>query len=103
MGVQMSADEFVSVVGGLENRRLRVVLITSAVQFGVFCTLAKVNEAGLSVTVAESSIIGMSIEGCLFGFDDSSPEGDSLLGAQVESGVVAVRDGFRLAVMVLRD
>jgi hypothetical protein len=102
MGAKISASEFVLVVRGWEKRRLRVVLTTPVVSFGGFCNLFKVSEEFFSIIIAESNnTIGVSTMGCVFGFTDSPPDGELILGERVESGVVAVRENFNLTVMAL--
>lgn len=72
--------------------------------FGVFCELVAISEDSLSVMVAENSMIGVSLRGCVLGFSDTEnkPNGDLIFGESVESGLVAVRDKFKLAVMVMK-
>jgi hypothetical protein len=104
MGAKISASDFTLLLRGWRDtkRRLRVVLKNPLVSFGVFCTVYDARDNGdFSIAVTESSMIGVSLNGCVFGFLDAAPDGEPVLGEKVESGLVAVRPDFELAIMLL--
>ena len=104
MDPRISVSEFALVLRGwAKPRRLRVVLRTPLVTFGVFGSLYAATEEIFSIEVGESSIIGISVAGCVFAFEYSLPEGEPVLGKRVESGLVAVRENFNLAIMLLHE
>ncbi|SRR5713101_2049524 len=102
MGAHISASEFALVLRGWrdDERRLRVVLKSPFVTFGVFGTAFDASEDGLTVSITESSMIAVSLMGCTCGFLESK-EREEVLGEVVESGLVAVRPSFELAIVLL--
>jgi len=104
MGARISVDDFALILRGWcdSKRRVRVVLTHPLVPFAVSGTVYAVNAQGFSITIDEENTVAVSVVGCEFGFMDL-PEGERVLGKQVESGLVAVRTDFRLVVMLLED
>ncbi len=106
MSATISSDDFALVLSGWkeDRRRLRVVLRAMPVSFGAFGLLFFVSDTGdftLSLEGKEADGITVSVAGCKFGYLDAP--GDIAAGASIESGLVAVRDGFNLAVMLLAE
>jgi|ERR1017187_1351336 hypothetical protein len=105
MGPNISISEFALLLRGWSEtkRRLRVVLETPAVTFGVFGMVHSADDRGsFSVAVTGSSMIAVSFAGCVCGFRDTPAE-DEVLGERVESGLVAVRSDFSLVVILLAE
>ena len=104
MGATISASDCLLLLRGWgeSKRRVRAVLTHPAASFAVFGTIYSANETGFAVSVDEGSMVAASLIGCKCGFLDL-PKGESVLGEEVESGIVAVREGFEIAVMLLRD
>lgn len=102
MGAEISTNEFALLLRGWrdDKRRLRVVLKTPFINFGVFGTVYDASEDGLTIAVTESSMIAVSLMGCTCGFLESK-EREEVLGKLVESGLVAVRPSFELAIILL--
>lgn len=103
MGAKISASDFALLLRGWrdDKRRLRVVLKNPVVSFGVFCTVYDAKDNGdFSVAITDSSMIGLSLTGCTCGFLDAT-ERDEVLGERVESGLVAVRPDFEVAILLL--
>ena len=104
MGASISVSDFVLLLRGWRDtrRRLRVVLKNPIVSFGVFCTVYDARDSGdFSIAITDSSMIGVSLRGCACGFLDAPPDGEPVMGEAVESGLVAVRPDFELAIMLL--
>jgi hypothetical protein len=104
MGAKISVHDFLLVLNGWREakRPVRAVLSDFPVQFAAFGTIYGVNDNGFSVSIDALNMIAASVEGCECGFMDL-PEGEAVLGKPVESGLVAVRTGFRLVIMLLRE
>jgi len=104
MGAKISVSDFALLLRGWaeERRQLRVVLKNPIVSFGVFCEAYAATDNGeFSITVGEESMIAVSLAGCVLGFLTTPTELEPVLGRRVESGLVAVRPDFELAVMLL--
>jgi hypothetical protein len=104
MGAKIPVSDCLLVLRGWceSKREVRAVLSDSPIQFAVFGKIFGVNEHGFSVSVDELNMVAAWLDGCECGFLDL-PEGEKVFGRPVESGVVAVRKDFRLAIMLLRE
>jgi len=99
----MSVGECLLVLRGWsdDKREVRAVL-KGDIAFAVTGTIWAVNDIGFSVEVDKENFVGATINGCLCAFLDLPP-GETVVGRAVESGIVAVRQGFDLAIMLLAE
>ena len=101
MGAIIAPAEFVLVFRGWHKRRVRVVLTSRSVNFGVFGVVGTANDNGdFGILISESDAISLSIAGCGCAFADETQD---VFGFRVESGLIAVREDFNICVMLLAE
>jgi hypothetical protein len=104
MGSMISESDFMLVLRGWGKRRLRISLTTPDVSFGAFCTLVSTGDGETLLFSVGTDLLTVLVNACDFAFGDPvDGEDDALLGERMESGVVAVRQGFSLTVVLLKE
>jgi hypothetical protein len=103
-GGNLSNEECILLLRGWcdDKRDVRALLKGQKVSFAVSGTIYAADAGGFAIEIDKDNFAGASIEGCTCGFLDL-PSGEIILGREVESGIVAVRPGFDLTIMLFLE